>query len=131
MTIVIPDISPVEILARLRGLVIDAHRSYPETIHVRVRDALGGIWCLATHDAYYSPSDPDALLGKSIVSADHEGPLGNLTIGFSDGTSFRIWVDPQEAPDDPVNWRVHMPEGLILSWGPGIHWALKRGTDPI
>jgi hypothetical protein len=131
MTIVIPDTSPVEILARLRGLVEDAHPSYPETIHVLVRDALGGSWCLSTHDAYYAPSDPEALIGKTIVSADHEGPLGNLTIGFSDGSSFRVWVDPQETPDDPVNWRLRTPEGLFLAWGPGVTWALKRGSDPV
>ncbi|HEX4306369.1 MAG TPA: hypothetical protein VHZ54_10050 [Solirubrobacterales bacterium] len=131
MATVIPDISPAEVLARFRGLVVEVHPAYPETIHLYVRDALHGLWCLATHDAYYSPSDPEALCGKAIVSADLEGPLGNLTVGFSDGTSFRVWVDPQEAPDDPFNWMLHMPEGLILCWGPGVHWALKRGSDPV
>jgi hypothetical protein len=131
MAVVIPDITPVEVLARLRGLVVDVRPAYPETIHLYVRDALGSLWCLATFDAYYSPSDPDALRDKTIVSADLEGPLGNLTIGFSDGTAFRVSVEPQEADDDPFNWMLRMPEGLILYWGPGVRWVLKRGSDPI
>jgi hypothetical protein len=131
MTIVVPDSSPVEILARLRGVVIDVRPAYPETIHVFIRDRDGGLWHLDTHDAYYSPSDPGLLCGKTIVSATHEGPLGNLTIGFADGSSFRVWVDPQEAPDDPVNWRLFMPEDLVLSWGPGTDWDVTPSNSPI
>jgi hypothetical protein len=96
-----------------------------------VRDANDDLWRFATHDAYYSPADPDALRGKNIVSVDLEGPLGNLTIGFSDGTTFRVTVEPQEAPDDPANWKLFTPDGLVLVWGPGDSWALKRGTDPV
>jgi hypothetical protein len=131
MSIVIPDSKPVEILGRLRGFVFDVHPAYPETIHLEVRDPDGGLWYFATHDAYYSPSDPDALKGKTIVSATHEGPLGNLTIGFSDGSSFRVWVDPPDAPDDPVNWRLFMPEKMVLSWGPGDYWDVTPSDSPI
>jgi hypothetical protein len=131
MPTVIPDISPAEVLARLRGRVVEVHPAYPETIHLEIRDTNDGLWCLATHDAYYSPSDPDALRGKTVVSADLVGPLGNLTIGFSDGTSFRVTMEPQDAPDDPVNWRLHTPDDLVLAWGPGDSWALKRGSDPV
>jgi hypothetical protein len=131
MTIVIPDISPVEILARWRGFVEDVHPAYPETIHVEVRDATGGLWKFATHDSYYSPSKPDQLRGKTVVEAALDGRMGDLTVGFSDGTSFRVWMDPPDVPHDPVNWRLYTPEGLILAWGPGDTWALKRGSDPI
>jgi hypothetical protein len=131
MATVIPDLSPAELLARVRGLVEDARPAYPETIHVEVRDAHGDLWRFATHDAYYSPSDPDVLRGKTVVSADLVGPLGNLTFSFSDGTSFRVTMEPEEAPTDPPNWRLHTPDGLVLRWGPGDNWALKRGTDPV
>jgi hypothetical protein len=131
MTIVIPDISPAEVLDGLRGQIFYAEPGYPEVIHLRLIDPRGAEWWFSTHDAYFSPSDPDALRGKTIISADLEGPLGNLTIGFSDGTSFRVWVDPQEAPDDPVNWKVYTPDDLVLAWGPGVHWALKRDGDPL
>lgn len=130
MSIVIPDISPTEVLDGLRGRIFHSRPGYPESIHLRLIDPQGAEWWFSTADAYYSPSDPDALLGKVIVSVDHEGPLGNLAIGFSDGTSFRVWVDPQEAPDDPANWRIRTPGGLFLEWGPGIHWAFKRGSEP-
>jgi hypothetical protein len=131
MATVIPKVSPAELLARVRGIVEDVHPAYPETIHVEVRDGAGDLWRFATHDASYSPSEPEALIGKSVVTADLVGPLGNLTLGFSDGTSFRVTVEPQEAPDDPVNWRLYTPEGLVLRWGPGDSWALKRGSDPV
>jgi hypothetical protein len=131
MAIVIPDISPAEILEGLRGRIFHARPGYPETIHLKLIDPRGAEWRFSTADADCSPSEPDDLFGKTIVSADLEGPLGNLTIGFSDGTAFRVCVEPQEAEDDPVNWRLRTPEGLFLEWGPGVHWALKRGSDPI
>jgi hypothetical protein len=131
MATVIPDISPVELLAQFRGLVTAANPAYPETIHLEVTDAAGRLWKFATHDADYSPSDPDVLPGKTVVSADLVGPLGNLTIGFSDGTDFRVTMEPQTADDDPVNWRLYTPDSFILAWGPGDSWALKRGDEPI
>lgn len=131
MTIVAPDSTPVEILGRLRGVIVDARPGYPETLHLHIRGLDGGPWRLSTHDAYYSPSNPDDLRGKTIVSATHQGPLGNLTIDFSDGSSFRVWVDPQEAPDDPVNWRLFMPEETVLSWGPGAYWDVTPSDSPI
>jgi hypothetical protein len=130
MSIVIPDISPAELLAGFRGRIFHSKPGYPERINLKSIDSKGAEWRFSTHDAYYAPSDPEALLDKTVVSVDHEGPLGNLTIGFSDGTSFRVWVEPQEAPDDPINWRLRAPEGLVLAWGPGVHWAWKRGSDP-
>ena len=131
MASVIPDISPAKLLASFRGSVVAARPAYPETIHLEVRDAAGGLWKFATHDAGYSPSDPDVFPGKTVVSAELEGPLGNLIIGFSDGTNFRVTVEPQDSEDDPVNWRLYTPDGFILAWGPGVNWAFKRGSDPI
>jgi hypothetical protein len=131
MAVVIPDISPQGLLGRLRGRVVDVHPAYPETIHLELTDHHGGEWYLSTHDADYSPSDPDVLRGKIVVSADLEGPLGNLTIGFSDGTAFRVTVQPQESPKDPVNWRLYTPDGVVLVYGPGGSWRFRRRTDPV
>src|SRR4051794_6280279 len=127
MASVIPDISPMRIVEGFRGPIEDAHPAYPETIHLEVRDAAGGVWKFATHDAEYSPSDPDVFPGKTVVSADLVGPLGNPTIAFSDGTDFRVTMEPQTATNDPVNWVLYTPDGFFLAWGPGEHWALKRG----
>jgi hypothetical protein len=131
MPIVIPETSPVELLAGLRGRIVHAEHGYPEVIQLRMIDSQGAEWRFSTADADYSPSDPDVLRGKTVVSADLVGPLGNLTIGFSDGTSFRVTMEPQDAPDDPANWRLRTPDGLYLEWGPGDSWALKLSTDPI
>jgi hypothetical protein len=131
MSIVIPDTSPIELLGRLRGHIVDAQPGYPEVIHLKVVDSAGAEWIFSTGDAYYFPSDPDVLLGKTIVSADLEGPLGNLILGFSDGTDFRVTMEPQTAENDPYNWLLLTPDRLILIWGPGVHWALKRGDEPI
>lgn len=130
MAIAIPDISPVEVLAQFRGRIEDAHPAYPETIHLEVRDSAGGLWKFATHDADYLPSDPDVFPGKIVTSADLVGPLGNLTIGFSDGTDFRVTMEPQTAENDPYNWMLYTPHGFILAWGPGEHWRMKRGDEP-
>jgi hypothetical protein len=131
MPIVTPDISPAQILEGFRGPIEDAHSAYPETIHLEVRDAAGGLWKFATHDACYWPPDPEAFPGKTVVGADLVGSSGGLTIGFSDGTDFRVTVEPQTAEEDPVNWRLYTPDGFILVWGPGERWALKRGDEPI
>jgi hypothetical protein len=131
MALVIPDISPAELLTRFRGTVIDVRPAYPETIHLEVLDADDGVWRLCTSDAGYSPSDPDLLRGRVIVAVEHEGPLGDLTVGFSDGSSFEVTVEPQTREDDPFNWMLFTPEGLVLEWGPGESWRLVRSTDPL
>jgi hypothetical protein len=131
MSIVIPDISPTELLARLRGPITDARPAYPETIHLKLEDGRGGEWWLTTHDAYYSPSDPAALRGKTVVGVDLDDRSGNLTLAFSDGTAFKVLPCPQEADDDPANWKVFTPEGVVLVYGPGGSWRFRRGTDPV
>jgi hypothetical protein len=131
MALVIPDISPAELFTRFRGTVTDAHPSYPETIHLEVRDADSGEWSLCTFDAGYAPSDPDVLQGKTIVAVEHEGPVGDLTVRFRDGSSFEVTVEPQTREDDPFNWMLFTPEGLVLIWGPGESWRLVRATDPL
>jgi hypothetical protein len=130
MPVVIPDISPADLLARFRGPVLDARPTYPERVHLEVKDVHGGKWSLATWDADYSPSDPEVLLGKTVVSADLEGRSGNLTIGFSDGSTFRVISDLYEPGDDVENWDLFTPEGLVLVYGPGDRWKLARGSDP-
>lgn len=131
MSIVIPESSPTELLSRLRGRITDAHPAYPETIHLELKDALGGAWYFATDDASYSPSDPDALRGKTIVDVAQEWPSGNLRMSFSDGTHFRVSVEPPDAEDDPPNWRLYTPEGLVLSWGPGTQWEVTPANAPV
>jgi hypothetical protein len=128
---VIPDISPTELIARLRGRIFEANYAYPETIQFKLRDADGGEWWLATQWADYSPSEPADLLGKVVVDAKLDERTGNLTFTFSDGSEFKVISRPQEEPgDDLEHWDLFTPEGLVLVWGPDAGWQLKRATDP-
>jgi hypothetical protein len=128
---VIPNISPTELLSRMRGRIFRANPAYPETIQFRLHDADGGEWWLATQWADYSPSDPAEILGKVVVDAHLDERTGNLTFDFSDGTDFKVIALPQEEPgDDLEHWDLFTPEGLVLVWGPDANWQLKRATDP-
>lgn len=128
---VIPDISPTEILARVRGRIFKANPAYPETIQFRLTDAGGGEWWLATQWADYSPSDPDEILGKVVVDAELDEQTGSLAFSFSDGSEFKVTSLPQEEPgDDLEHWHLYTPEGLVLVWGPDAAWQLKRASDP-
>jgi hypothetical protein len=128
---VIPDISPIELITRLRGQIFKADPAYPETIHFELRDADGGEWCLATQWADYVPSDPAEILGKIVDDAKLDERTGNLTFTFSDGSEFKVISRPQEEPgDDLEHWDLFTPEGLVLAWGPDASWQLKRASDP-
>jgi hypothetical protein len=54
----------------MRGSTVDARIAYPEVLHVEIKDAAGELWHLATQDAEWSPSDPAALVGRSVDDAD-------------------------------------------------------------
>lgn len=132
MTVVIPEISPIDLLTRFRGKVIDAAPGYPEVIHLEVEDADGGKWTFSTFDAGYTPSDPDAVLGKTVVATDI-APSNTLTISFSDGSNLTVVprnLEPGEEDDDLENWFLLTPENLALSFGPVGRWRLGRGDEP-
>jgi hypothetical protein len=133
MAIVIPDLSPGELLGRFRGRVTQAHPAYPETIQLQVTDAGGGEWWFVTWDADYSPSAPKLLEGKTVVGVDFETSSGKLTMVFSDGSRFEAVPTPQEDEilDDPAYWQLFTPNDLVLNWGPCRRWKLKRANDPV
>jgi hypothetical protein len=130
MAIAISDISPADLLGRFRGPITEAYHGYPEVILFDVKDSEGGEWHFVTWDADYSPSDPDALLGKVVVSADLDEEPGALTIGFSDGSAFKVTPVFYEPVDDLEHWELFTPEGLVLHLGPGSRWRLGEASDP-
>jgi hypothetical protein len=126
---VIPDTFPTELLSRFRGLIVDARPAYPEVLHLKVKDAEGGEWWFTTQEAQWSPADPEALLHKTIISADVDGDSGELTVGFSDGSAFRVTPDHEGAFDDLEAWELFTPERTILSFGPRGRWLLGRADN--
>ena len=123
-------ISPGDLLGSVRGPITDASLTYPERMRLEVTDAHGGLWRLATWEAAYSPADPAVLNRKIIVGADLDKPSGTLTVSFSDGTCFVVTPIPDETDDAIENWQLFTPDGLVLNYGPGDHWVLKRASDP-
>jgi len=114
----------LDALAGFRGSIVDARIAYPEVLHLDVQDEAGKLWQFATQDASWSPSDPDALRGKSILGADVNWDTGDLQCELTGGIAFTVIPAPQEAPDDPPNWELFMPDGQLLDFGPGGRWRL-------
>ena len=76
MAVVIPDITPAELLRRFRGVVTSSRPAYPDVLHIDVMDAEGAVWWFGTFEATYSPSDPEVFLGKTVTDAELDVPVG-------------------------------------------------------
>jgi hypothetical protein len=128
MAVVIPDITPEDLLGSFRGSIAEARPAYPETIQLRLIDSQGGEWWFVTWNADYSPTDPAELAGKEVVDAHLDRESGLLTIVFADDSRFLVTPRPQEmeGPDDPEYWQLFTPGELILNWGPCRRLWLKR-----
>lgn len=124
------DASPLNVLRQLRGKIVDARIAHPEVLHVELRDTHGDIWRLATQDADWSPSDPTQLIGRSIESADLDDETGELLCRLSDGSALDIKPAPTEAEDDPPNWELIGPTGIVLEFGPGVRWQISSADAP-
>ena len=77
-SVVALDASPANVLHSMRGEIVGARIAHPDVLHAEVRDAAGGLWRLATQDADWSPSDPAALVGRSIKDAEIDEGTGEL-----------------------------------------------------
>lgn len=119
------DASPATVLRSLRGSIVDARLAYPDVLHVEIRDATGGRWRLATQDAEWSPTDPSELPGHSVDEAVIEEASGALRLELSDGARLVVAPGAREAPDDPPNWELITPDGLVLEFGPGLRWQIS------
>jgi hypothetical protein len=123
------DASPFNILRLMRGVIVDARIAYPEVLHVEIKDSAGELWRLATQDADWSPSDPAQLLGRSVEDADIDGETGELRCKLSDGSLLDVKPAAREAGDDPPNWELITPGGVVLEFGPGVRWQIGSADD--
>lgn len=129
-SVVALDASPANVLRLMRGTIVDARIAHPDVLHVEVRDAAGGLWRLATQDADWSPSDPAAVVGRSVEDAEIDEGTGELRCTLSDGAVLDLKPGAREAPDDPPNWEVITPDGLVLDFGPGVRWQIAGADLP-
>ena len=124
-TVVALDVSPIGLLRSLRGQIVGARIAHPEVLHIEVHDARGDLWRLATQDASWSPSDPTQLIGRCIDDAQIDEGSGDLRLWLSDGSKLDIMPTPVDAEDDPPNWELISPTGIVLEFGPGVRWQFS------
>lgn len=129
--VVAPNASPAGVLRLVRGSITAARNAYPDVLHIEIRDSEGGIWKLATQDAEWSPTEPSQLIDREVKGVELDEESGELRLALSDGSSFNVVPAEQEAEDDPPNWKLFTPEGLVLVFGPGGHWQFNRADGPI
>jgi hypothetical protein len=130
MVIAALDISPANLMRSLRGPIVDARIAYPDVLHVEVRDSRGGLWRLATQDAEWSPSDPGQLVGRSIDDVAIDEETGELRCMRSDGSVLDVRPAVIDAEDDPPNWELVSPAGILLEFGPGLRWQISSADVP-
>ncbi len=124
------DASPANVLRSMRGPIVAAQLAYPEVLHVEIRDAGGDLWHLATQDAEWSPEDPGELVGRSVVDAEIDEETGELRLSLSEGVVLDVKPAAREADDDPPNWELITPGGVVLEFGPGVRWQISSADAP-
>ncbi len=130
MAIAIPDISPSELLARMRGPIIRANPAYPEVIQMRIRDSKGEVWRFSTSYAEFSPSDPDFFLGKIVADIEFD-VSGRLKMLFEDDSEFNVFPEPEGPDDDLSAWNLITPDGLSLRFRPRGLWTLRSADEVV
>jgi hypothetical protein len=123
-TVVALDASPENVLRAMRGSVVSARKAYPDVLHIEVRDPAGDLWRLATQDAEWSPTDPAELLGRVVEGATIDR-TGQLRCKLSDGSWLEIKPGTSESNEDPPNWELITPGGIVLEFGPGVRWQIS------
>ena len=129
-TVVALDASPANLLSSMRGSIVEARIAFPDVLHVEVRDSCGDLWRLATQDAKWSPSDPARLLGRSVEDVVIDAKTGGLHCMLSDGSVLDVKPAAVEAEDDPPNWELVSPTGIVLEFGPGLRWQISGADGP-
>jgi hypothetical protein len=128
-SVVALDTSPTNVLRLLRGDIVAARIAYPKVLHLEIRDSRDAIWRFATQDAEWAPEEPQTLIGESIDGAEIDITTGELCFRLSDGSTFRVIPGTAESREDPPNWELLTPEGLLLEFGPGVRWQVASSDS--
>jgi hypothetical protein len=129
-TVVALDSSPANVLRHMRGAIVDARLGHPEILHVEIKDSAGEMWQLATQDADWTPTDPSELVGQRIEDAQIDEESGEVRCQLSKGSLLDVKPAPKEADDDPPNWELITPGGVLLEFGPGVRWQISSADEP-
>jgi hypothetical protein len=129
-TAVALDSSPANVLRLMRGLIVDARLGHPDVLHIEIKDSAGERWLLATQDAEWTPTDPSELVGNSIEDARIDETTGELLCKLSNGSWLDVKPARVEADDDPPNWELITPGGVLLEFGPGMRWQISSAHEP-
>lgn len=129
-SVVALDASPSSVLRSMHGAIVDARIAYPHVLHVEVRDSDGDVWQLSTQGAEWSPPDPKLLIGLSLEGSSIDEASGEMHCPLSDGSVLEVKPFRFEAIDDPPNWEVITPNGLVLEFGPGLRWQISSADAP-
>lgn len=125
------DASPANVLRSMRGSIVDAKKAYPDVLHVEIRDSAGALWRLATQDAEWSPTDPPELVGQTVEDAEIDESSGELRCRLSSGSVLDVRPgSAHETDDDPPNWELITPGGVLLEFGPGVRWQISGADAP-
>lgn len=130
-TVVALDASPANVLRSMRGSIVDAKKAYPDVLHVEIRDSAGELWRLAIQAADWSPADPAELVGQKIEDAKIDESSAELHCKLSNGLALDIRPGgAHEEDDDPPNWELITPGGILLEFGPGVRWQISEADAP-
>jgi hypothetical protein len=114
----------------MRGAIVDARLGYPEILQVEIKDSAGETWQFATQDADWTPTDPSELVGQRIEDAQIDEESGELRCKLSNGSLLDVKPARKEADDDPPNWELITPGGVLLEFGPGVRWQISSADEP-
>lgn len=129
-TVVALDSSPANVLRSMRGPIVDARLGHPDVLHVEIKDAAGEKWLLVTQDADWTPTDPTDLVGQTIEDAEIDENTGELRCRLSNGSLLDVKPATKESDDDPPNWELITPGGVLLEFGPGVRWQISSADEP-
>jgi hypothetical protein len=68
------------------------------------------------------------ILHVEIKDIDEES--GELRCKLSNGSLLDVKPARKEADDDPPNWELITPGGVLLEFGPGVRWQISSADEP-